>query len=90
FETARDQFQKRLESYTIDPKSISKVTLDTAKDLEGKASAALKASSALLKQYTVRAPVEGEILAVNTTVGSYVSSQGAYDTYIKGFSPLVV
>jgi HlyD family secretion protein len=88
--TARDQYQKRLASYTIDPKSISKDTLDTAKDLEGQASAALKAASALLQQYTIKAPVEGVILAVNTTVGSYVSSQGAYDTYIQGFSPLVV
>lgn len=88
--TARDQYQKRLASYTIDPKSISKDTLDTAKNLVGQASAALKAASALLQQYSIKAPVEGVILAVNTTVGSYVSSQGAYDTYIQGFSPLVV
>jgi HlyD family secretion protein len=30
------------------------------------------------------------VLAVRTGVGSYVSSQGAYDSYTQGFGPLVV
>lgn len=88
--TAQDQYTKRLASYRLDPKSISKDTLDTAKNATTQAQAALKAANASLAQYVIKAPVDGVILAINTTAGSYVSSQGAYDTYIQQFSPLVV
>jgi HlyD family secretion protein len=87
---AQDQYDKRRASYDIDPKSISKDVLDTAKDAVNQAAAALKAANALLKKYSVKAPVDGIVLAVNATVGSYVSSQGAYDFYTQGFDPLVV
>ena len=87
---AHDQYDKRRASYDIDPKSISKDVLDTAKDAVNQAAAALKAANALLKKYSVKAPVDGIVLAVNATVGSYVSSQGAYDFYTQGFDPLVV
>ncbi|WP_347927397.1 biotin/lipoyl-binding protein [Pseudomonas helvetica] len=88
--TAQDQYTKRLASYGIDPKSISKDTLDTAKDTAAQAQAALKAANATLAQYAIKAPVDGVVLAINTTVGSYVSPQGAYDPYIQQFSPLAV
>lgn len=88
--TARDQYNKRLASYGIDPKSISKDTLDTAKDTAGQAQAALKVAAAILAQYTIKAPADGVVLAINSTVGSYVSPQGAYDVYTQGFSPVVV
>lgn len=88
--TARDQYNKRLESYAIDPKSISKDTLDTAKGTAAQAQAALKASAVALAQYVIKAPADGVVLAINSTVGSYVSAQGAYDTYTQGFSPLIV
>ncbi|MGE8176808.1 efflux RND transporter periplasmic adaptor subunit [Pseudomonas fluorescens] len=88
--TAQDQYTKRLASYGIDPKSISKDTLDTAKDTAAQAQAALKAANATLAQYAIKAPVDGVVLAINTTVGSYVSPQGAYDPYIQQFSPLLV
>jgi len=88
--TAQDQYNKRLSSYGIDPKSISKDTLDTAKDTMGQAQASLKAAAASLAQYVIKAPVDGMVLAINTTVGSYVSPQGAYDVYTQGFDPLVV
>ena len=42
---------------------------------------ALAASSALLAKYTVRAPIDGVVLSVAPTPGSYVSPQGAYDAY---------
>ena len=51
---------------------------------------AYKAANALLQKYSVKAPVKGVVLAVNAAVGSYVSSQGAYDTYTELFDPLVV
>ncbi|MGE8098239.1 efflux RND transporter periplasmic adaptor subunit [Pseudomonas fluorescens] len=88
--TAQDQYTKRLASYGIDPKSISKDTLDTAKNTAAQAQAALKAANATLAQYAIKAPVDGVVLAINTTVGSYVSPQGAYDPYIQQFSPLAV
>jgi HlyD family secretion protein len=47
-------------------------------------------SAALLAKYTIRAPADGVVLAVHSSVGSYVSSQGAYDSYTQGYGPLVV
>jgi HlyD family secretion protein len=51
---------------------------------------ASQSSSALLAKYTIRAPADGVVLAVKSSVGSYVSSQGAYDSYTQGFGPLLV
>ena len=87
---ARDQYDKRRAAYDIDPKSISKDVLDTAEDAVIQAVAALKAANALLQYYSVKAPVDGVVLAVNAAVGGYVSSQGNYDTYTELFAPLVV
>ncbi len=47
-------------------------------------------AAALLAKYTIRAPSDGVVLAVQATAGSYVSTQGAYDSYTQGFDPLVV
>jgi HlyD family secretion protein len=49
-----------------------------------------QAAAALLGKYTLTAPVDGIVLSIEATVGSYVSSQGAYGTYTEGFGPLVV
>ena len=51
---------------------------------------AYQAANALLQKYSVNAPVDGVVLAVNAAVGSYVSSQGAYDSHTQEFDPLVV
>ncbi|MGA2662444.1 MAG: biotin/lipoyl-binding protein [Verrucomicrobiota bacterium] len=51
---------------------------------------AYQAANALLVKYSVKAPVDGVVLAVNATVGSYVSSQGAYSPYTELFDPLVI
>ena len=87
---SQDQYDKDFISYTIDPKSISKDVLDTAEDTVDQGAAALKAARALLVKYYVKAPVSGIVLTVNAAVGSYVSSQGVYDTYTQLFDPLVV
>jgi HlyD family secretion protein len=87
---ARDQYDKRRASYEADPKSVSKDVLDTAEDAAIQAAAALKAANALLQYYSVKAPIDGVVLAVNATVGGYVSSQGDYDTYTELFDPLVI
>jgi len=52
-------------------------------------SKAYAASAALLAKYTIRAPCDGVVLTVQTGVGSYVSPQGAYDSYTQGFDPLI-
>jgi HlyD family secretion protein len=49
-----------------------------------------QAARALLQKYSVKASGDGIVLTINVAVGSYVSSQGAYDTYTQGFAPLVV
>lgn len=51
---------------------------------------AYQSSAALLAKYTLRAPADGVVMAVSSSVGSYVSTQGAYDTYTHGFGPLIV
>ncbi len=53
-------------------------------------SKAYAASEALLAKYTIRAPVDGVVLSVQAAVGSYVSPQGAYDSYTQGMDPLIV
>jgi HlyD family secretion protein len=49
-----------------------------------------QSAAALLAKYTLRAPSDGVVLAVAATVGSYVSAQGAYDSYTQGYRPLLV
>ena len=50
---------------------------------------AYAASSALLSKYTLRAPHDGVVLAINTVAGAYLSSQGAYDTYTQANDPVI-
>jgi HlyD family secretion protein len=47
-------------------------------------------ANALLSKYTLRAPQDGKVLAINPTVGSYVSAQGAYDSYTQAMDPVLV
>lgn len=49
-----------------------------------------ESSAALLAKYTIRAPVDGVVLAVNTATGNFASTQGAYNTYTHGYDPLIV
>ena len=49
-----------------------------------------ESGKALLEKYTVRAPVDGVILSINAAKGSFISTQGTYDTYTQGYSPVVV
>ena len=47
-------------------------------------------ASALLSKYTLQAPRDGIVLAISPTVGSFVSAQGAYDTYTQAMTPVFV
>lgn len=53
-------------------------------------SKAYASAQALLAKYTIHAPVDGVVLAVNAAAGSFISAQGAYDTYTAGFDPVIV
>src|ERR1019366_1923709 len=46
-------------------------------------------SSALLAKYTLVAPRDGIVMAVNVTPGSFISTQGAYDQYTEGATPVL-
>ncbi len=46
-------------------------------------------SSALLAKYTLVAPRDGVVMLVNVTPGSFVSTQGAYDQYTEGTTPVL-
>ena len=48
------------------------------------------AARATLSKYTITAPVDGLVMALQATVGSYASSQGAYNTFTQGYEPLVL
>src|SRR5208282_1864338 len=51
---------------------------------------AYMAASSLLDKYVIKAPAEGVVLSINAALGSYISAQGAYDTYTQGFDPVLV
>jgi HlyD family secretion protein len=94
----RDELAKDEASYRLDPKSISTYTLDDATNAVKVAAANLEvdvrnynSARALLAWYTIRAPTDGRILAIQAAVGGYVvTSQGTYDTYTQGFDPIIV
>ncbi|HUO03179.1 MAG TPA: biotin/lipoyl-binding protein [Rhizomicrobium sp.] len=102
--TASDTLAKQEDSFARDPQSVSRDTLDTDRNnaavqksnvevAETSYVAALKAaaaSEALLAKYTIRAPEDGVVMSIESAVGSYVSTQGAYDAYTQGYLPLIV
>jgi HlyD family secretion protein len=45
---------------------------------------------AVLEKYTLKAPVDGVVLSLNSALGSYVSPQGIYNTYTQGAAPALV
>ena len=102
--SASDTYAKQEQSYRLDPKSVSKDVLDTDRNAVEVARTSLEvterqsieqtqayaASAALLAKYTIKAPADGVVLSIQATSGSYVSTQGAYDSYTQGFDPLIV
>ena len=119
---AQDQLDKQLKSFELDPKSVSKDTLDNAENAVKVAKTNLEvvrrqydltragawiydirnqesqykaltkaylASNALLDKYVIKAPADGVVLSINAAVGSYISAQGAYDTYTQEADPVL-
>lgn len=48
------------------------------------------AAAALLAKYTIKAPADGVVRSIQAAPGSYVSPQGAYDSYTQAMDPLIV
>ena len=83
---------------------MSKDTLDTAQNAlevekanlavaQKQYEASLKAyqaSNVLLSKYQLKAQSEGTVLSINAAVGSYLSSQGSYQSYTGSFGPAIV
>lgn len=91
------QYAKLKASWNLDPRSVSKDALDTAANAVRSAKANLElarkqydAANALLGKYTLTARSDGTVLAINTSVGSYISSQGGYNSYTGGYVPIIV
>jgi HlyD family secretion protein len=53
-------------------------------------SEAYLSSYALLGKYVLKAPTDGQVIAMNVALGDYVSPLGAYNTYTQGQNPPVV
>ncbi len=100
----QDAFDKQKKSYDLDPKSVSRDVLDTAQNAVEVSRANLdvarkqyqaslktyQAANVLLSKYVIKANSDGTVLSVNTAVGSYISSQGTYDSYTGSMDPPVV
>lgn len=99
-----DTLMKQEKSHQMDVRSVSLDVLDSARNAvevsranlmvaEKQYQAALhayQAAGVLLSKYVIKAPSEGSALSVNAAVGSYVSSQGAYDSYTGSLYPPIV
>jgi len=82
-EVARRQYElTRAGAWRYDIQSQERVVAAARKQYE--------ASNALLQKYTLRAPVDGTVLALAAAVGSYVSPQGTYDSYTQAAAPVIV
>jgi len=51
---------------------------------------AAESAQALLSKYTLKSPSDGTVLAVGTSEGSYISSQGSYNPYSQGAVPVII
>jgi HlyD family secretion protein len=95
--SAQDQLNKQKKSYELEPRSVSKNDLDNAENAASVAKANVEVvqkqyelAQTLLSKYRIKAPADGTILSINTAVGSYISTQGTYDTYTRGSCPVLV
>ncbi len=97
FKGMQDQYSKLKASWVLDPRSVSKDALDTAENAAKAAKAMLElaqkqyqAANALLNKYVIKALSDGTVLSINTATGSFISSQGVYDSYKGVFQPVMV
>ncbi len=95
--TVTESYQKQKMASEIDSRSVSKDILDNAENAVLLATANVEVSQkqynsarSLLAKYQIKVQVDGHIFAVNTSLGSYISPQGVYDTYTQQSQPILV
>lgn len=121
--TARDQLARQTQASELDPRAVSKLSIDNARNAVKAADARVEvaerqleltragaweydvanqrrqveaaaageaAAKAELDEFTLVAPADGVVLSVAAARGSYVSPQGAYDTYTERLGPVIV
>jgi HlyD family secretion protein len=102
--TVQDTYDKQKKSSELDPKSVSKDTLDSAQNAVevgrenmavaqkqyAAADQAWRAANVLLSKYVVKAPSDSAVLSINVASGGYASAQGSYDSYTGAFLPPLV
>ena len=82
-EIARRQYElTKAGAWSYDIRNQEKAFLAASKQYES--------AVALLQKYTVRAPVDGVVIALGAALGSYVSPQGVYDSYTQAEGPVAV
>ena len=69
---------------------VSRANLDVAQKQYQASLKAYQAANVLLSKYLIKANSDGTVLSINTAVGSYISSQGTYDSYTGNMDPPVV
>jgi HlyD family secretion protein len=84
---ARDVAQRQ---YALTKAGAWRYDIENAQAQAAALEKAAEASEALLRKYTLRAPVDGVVLAVNAGVGSYVSPQGVYNGYTQAMVPAML
>jgi HlyD family secretion protein len=95
--SSQDQLDKLRKSSELEPRSVSKNDLDNSENAVNVAKANVEVArkqyelgQTLLSKYTIKAPMDGSVLSINTAVGSYISAQGTYNSYSQGFDPVLV
>lgn len=95
--TATDEYDKQKAVYDINPDYVTRDTIDNDLNAVKVATANValtrkqyELNQVMLSKYTVLAPDSGIVIAINASVGDYLSPQGVYDTYTQGNDPVVV
>jgi HlyD family secretion protein len=73
----------------IDPRSVSRDALDTARQTAAAARGNYQAADSLLSKYKLKAGSGGVVMAINASRSSYVSPQGVYNPYTQGYDPVL-
>ena len=86
---SEDTLSKQEAAHAIDPRSVSRDALDSARNAAAAARGVFEAANALLSKYTLSANADGVVMTINASLKSYVSPQGVYNPYTQGYDPVL-
>jgi len=89
-EVARTNLEVAKRQYDLTKAGAWTYDINTQERTANALEKAYESSSALLAKYTLVAPRDGVVMAMNVTPGSFVSTQGAYEQYTEGVTPVLV